>query len=87
MAAMGGAYFHYMTYSKILKNLLLQNGSMDFIIIRKECSFGESIRDFLKKFDPAKNMAAVGGACFHYMKYSKIEKIFFLSKMAIWNSL
>ena len=30
--------FHYMTYSKTLKNLL-QNGSMDFIIIWQECSW------------------------------------------------
>ena len=40
MAAMGGAYFHYMTYSETLKNLLLHNGSMDFIVIWYECALG-----------------------------------------------
>ena len=50
MAAVGGACFHYMTYSKTLKNLLLQNGSMDFIIIWQECSLGGPLQDSLKKF-------------------------------------
>ena len=27
-----------------------------------------------RNFDPAKNMAAMGGACFHYMTYSKLKK-------------
>ena len=50
MAAVGGAYFHYMTYSETLKNLLLHNGSMDFIIIWYECSLGGPLLDSLKKF-------------------------------------
>ena len=71
MAAVGGAYFHYITYSEILKNLLLHNGSMDFIAIWYECSLGEPLVESLKKkINPTKNMAAVGGAIFHYITYS-----------------
>ena len=49
MAAMGGAYFHYIAYSKTLENLLFQNGSMDFIIIWYECSLDGPLLDSLKK--------------------------------------
>lgn len=31
-AVVGGGYFHYRTYSENLKNLLLHDGYMDFII-------------------------------------------------------
>ena len=48
MAAVGWAYFHYMAYSKTLKNLLLHNGSMDFIIIWYECSLGGPLLHSLK---------------------------------------
>ena len=51
MAAMGGAYFHYVAYSETLnKNLLLPNASMDFIVIWYECSLREPLLDSLKKF-------------------------------------
>ena len=49
MAAMGGAYFHYIAYSKTLENLLLHNGSVDFIIIWYECSLDGPLLDSLKK--------------------------------------
>ena len=49
MAAVGGAYYHYMTYSETLKNLL-HNGSMDFITIWYECSLGGPLLDSLNKF-------------------------------------
>ena len=54
MATLGGAYFHYVTYSTTLKNLLLQNASKDFIIIWQECSLDRPIRDSLKKFGSGK---------------------------------
>ena len=50
MATVGGAYFHYMAYSETLKNLLLHNGSMDFIVNWYECSLGGPLLDSLKKF-------------------------------------
>ena len=50
MATVGGAYFHYITYSEILKILLLHNGSMDYIVIWYECSLGGPLSDSLKKF-------------------------------------
>ena len=40
----------------------------------------------LKKIDIAKNMAAMGGASFHYIVHSVTLKIFF-SKSAHWISL
>jgi hypothetical protein len=45
MAAVGGAYFHYMAYRETLKILLLHNGSMDFIVIWYECFLGEALLD------------------------------------------
>jgi len=66
MATVGGAYFHYIAYSETFKILLLHNASMDFIIIWYECSLGGPLLDSLKNFNPTKNMAAVGGAYFHY---------------------
>ena len=74
MAAMGGANFHYITYSETLKKLLLHNASMDFIVIWYECSLGGPLLDSLKKIDPTKNMAAMGGANFHYIAYSETLK-------------
>ena len=49
MAAVGGANFHYITHSETLKNLLLHNASMDFIVIWYECSLGGPVLDSLKK--------------------------------------
>ena len=49
MAAMGGANFHYVTYSEALKNLFLYNASMDFIVIWDKCSLGGPLLDSLKK--------------------------------------
>ena len=52
MAAVGGDNFHYITYSiysETLKNLLLHNALMDFIVIGYECSLGEPLLDSLKK--------------------------------------
>ena len=51
---------------------------MDFIIILYECSLGGPIVDSWRNFDPIKNMAAVGGAYFHYMTYSETLKNLFL---------
>ena len=50
MAAVGGDYYHYVTYSETLKNLLLRNGSMDFIVNWYECALGGPLLDTLKKF-------------------------------------
>ena len=50
MAAVGGAYFHYIAYSETFKILLLHNASMDSIIIWYECSLGGPLLDSLKKF-------------------------------------
>ena len=52
MAAVGGANFDYrgITYSESLKNLLLHNASMDFIVIWYECFLGGPLLDSMKKF-------------------------------------
>ena len=62
MAAMGRGYFHYMTYSETLKKLLLQNGSLDFIVIWHECFLSGLLLDSLMNFDLTKNTAAVGAS-------------------------
>ena len=49
MTAVGGANFHYITYSETLKNLLLHNASIDFIVIWYECSLDGLLLDSLKK--------------------------------------
>ena len=49
MASVGGANFHYITYSETLKNLLLHNASMDFIVIWYECFLGGPLLDSLTK--------------------------------------
>ena len=49
MDAVGGVYFHYMAYNETLKNLRPHNGSMDFIIIWYECSFGGPLLDTFKE--------------------------------------
>jgi hypothetical protein len=55
-----GRHFHYNAYSETLKNLLYHNGSIDFIIIWYECSFGGPLFVSLRNFDSTKNMATVG---------------------------
>ena len=45
MATVGGNNFHYITYSETLKNLLLHNGLMDFIVIWYECFLGGPLLD------------------------------------------
>ena len=47
---------------------------MDFIVIWYECFLGGPFLDSLKKIDPTKTMAAVGGADFHYKTYSETLK-------------
>ena len=75
MASVGGAYFHYMAYSETLKNLLLHNGSMDFIIIWYECSLGGPLLDSLKKFWSNKKHGRRGRGLFSlYMAYSETLK-------------
>ena len=74
MAAVSGAYFYYMAYSKTLNNLLLHNGLMDFIIIWYDVPWVDLFQILGRKFDPTKNMAAVGRAYFHYMAYSETLK-------------
>ena len=72
MAAVGRAYFHYIAlYSETLKILLPHNGSMDFIVIWYECSLGGPLLDSLKKKNPTKNMAVMGGAYCHYTTYGE----------------
>ena len=90
MAAVGGAYFHYIAYSETFKILLLHNASMDFIIIWYECSLGEPLLDSWRNFNPTKNMTTVGGAYFHYTTYSaKLEKNLlhngFMDFIIIWH--
>ena len=47
---------------------------MDIIVIWNECSLGRPLLDTLKKIDLTKNMAATGGANFHYITYSETSK-------------
>ena len=51
--AVGGANFHYMVYSmcsETLKNILLHNASLDFIVILYKCSLVWPLLDSLEKF-------------------------------------
>ena len=45
MAAVGGAYFHYMLYSETFRNSLLQNVSMNLVIVWHECPLGGPLLD------------------------------------------
>ena len=44
---------------------------MDFIVMWYDCSLGYPLVDSLKKIDLTKNIAAMGGANFHYITYSE----------------
>ena len=71
---MGGANFHYTTYSETLKNLLLHNASMNFIVIWYGCSLGGPLLDSLKKYWSDKKHGCRGEANFHYITYSETFK-------------
>ena len=86
MAAMGGDYFHYIAYSKTLENLLLHNGSMDFIIIWYECSLGGPLLDSLKKILSDKKHGRSGWSLLSpWHKATFLKKVF--SIMPCWVSL
>ena len=66
MALVNGDFLHYMDMKKFLKNLL-RNRRSDFEIISQECLLGDPFKNFLRNFDPPKNMALMNGGFLHYI--------------------
>ena len=74
MAAMGGKTLHHTDINKFLKNLLLRNGWSEFEIILQNYFLCDPFQKSSQNFDQSKNMAAVGGDCFHCVDFREILK-------------